>query len=103
VNPLGGFSAVDESQDFHPVRASAVFRPFDDAGDGFVLPFGNACGTDFETVYMQAGNEQACNTELFSRSKGDTWGLFTIAERGIEDFDITIVPGFCFHFLSVSF
>ena len=97
-DPCGGFSPVNESEDFHPVDASAVFRPFQDRGKRLAFSVGYPCGPDFKPVYTQVRNENPGDLKFFCGSKSDAGRLLPVTQRCIEQFDIASVSGLSFHF-----
>ena len=102
MNPVCGFSPVDESEDFHSVETPFMFRPFEDGGQSGFLPVGDPCGADFEPVDMQVGNEKTGDLEFFRGSVSDAGSLFAVAQRGVKNLNITVVSVLCFHFYLLS-
>ena len=102
-DPVCGFPAVDESENFHPVETVSMLGPLQNGPQSLLLPFRHAGRTDLQPVNMKMRNEKTRNLKLLCWSVRDAGGLLAVAQCGVKHLDIAGESVFHFHFCTCSF
>ena len=74
-------------------------RPADDFADCLLFTFGNSGTCKVQTVNFQPGKQKTGDLQLLLRGETYARSLFTIAERGVEYFNVEMVFYFAVHVL----
>ncbi len=86
-NPIQADVTIDETQYLDFFEMTFLPGPVKNQFCTLVFAFGNPCGCNFNTVYIQILQEEFGNVEFFTCGKRYARGLFSIPQGGIHDGD----------------